>query len=260
MRWISSSLALEDLAGMVRSGAGASGWQSTSTDVMLVDSAHRPDGEQAPVIQTAYAYNYLPPADSPNRKLERRLRIHTSRYRVGNNCSTLYATADPNTTMLLLTHKLLRAALDDGIQEARLNLQDWLTILCCRYRENSKQPTAQPQQPPQAQQLQQPPQQPPPPSTSTATLSELEFPRHPNLASLPQMVFALMKTELLHSSPNADRWTTMHCLFGYAAHKAMLNCIAASNLTNVSCCHTQWIGCSAVAQGIVRFNGGVWRV
>ena len=106
--------------------------------IIIIVIVISPDGTQAPAMQMAFAYNYLPPADAPDRTMERRLRIYTTRVRVGSTPAHLHASADSAAIFSLLTHKLLRAALDDGIREARLNLQDWLTILYSRYKEHKR--------------------------------------------------------------------------------------------------------------------------
>jgi len=198
--------------------------------IIIIVIVISPDGTQAPAMQMAFAYNYLPPADAPDRTMERRLRIYTTRVRVGSTPAHLHASADSAAIFSLLTHKLLRAALDDGIREARLNLQDWLTILYSRYKEHSAVKPAGGQAAARS----------PPPAPAPPSVNDLEFAQHPNLAILPKLAFALMKNDLLHMSTDPDKWSLLQCFYRFVplhANKLALACRCLPNAMLAARCH-----------------------
>lgn len=66
---------------------------------------------------------------------QRRRRISTAQVQVAIGKKALYESADAEAMLALLTHKVVRAAQREGLEEARLMLTDWLVILAARYAE-----------------------------------------------------------------------------------------------------------------------------
>lgn len=100
------------------------------------------DEDYSPTIQLAFAYSFLP---SGAKQMKRRLRIQTVQLPVATTRNEVYNGADPDSILTLLVclqnvhclycevHKVIRTALDEGISESRLVLEDWLTILLINY-------------------------------------------------------------------------------------------------------------------------------
>lgn len=93
-----------------------------------------------PIVQLAFAYTCVTAAenDAELPVVRRRLRIHTVRLEASHNVKDLYRSAQPDVVMAVLAQKITRAALDDGVAEARALLQDWLAILLARFNEATK--------------------------------------------------------------------------------------------------------------------------
>lgn len=64
---------------------------------------------------------------------QRRRRICTQQARVASGPKELFATADGDVVVSLLSHKIFRAAAEEGLGEGRLLLSDWLVILTSHY-------------------------------------------------------------------------------------------------------------------------------
>ena len=107
--------------------------------------AERSRTSAGPVVQMAFAYTTViegpPPADADEPHpmhaiVQRRLRIVTREAHVADSVRKMYNEAQPDIIMTVLTHKIIRASLDDGVREGRLLLQDWLSILAACYNKN----------------------------------------------------------------------------------------------------------------------------
>ena len=145
-------------------------------------------------MQVAYAYNFLPgTAAGGPRILERRLRIQTLKLAVAKNIDEVYKQADQDMVVQVLMHKLSQSALKDGNVEARLLLQDWLTILYCQYNK----------------------------MVLRAQLPvDLTFAKYSNLFFLPRLVFGLLKSQLLGEAVVSDYWHALYSVVGYGTHTA----------------------------------------
>ncbi|KAL6051129.1 Protein transport protein Sec24B [Balamuthia mandrillaris] len=93
-------------------------------------------GNERPAVQMAFAYTYIPSVHDPNREVKRRVRIYTIQLEVARSLKKLYKSAIPENILSILTHKLIKASIEDGVEEARLLLRDWLITTVARYLEN----------------------------------------------------------------------------------------------------------------------------
>mmetsp|Transcript_27301 Transcript_27301/g.44464 ORF Transcript_27301/g.44464 Transcript_27301/m.44464 type:complete len:727 (-) Transcript_27301:204-2384(-) len=106
--------------------------------------------EREPCVQMAYAYTAIvtkpaikgDPSDLNNTTssvaqctVQRRLRIQTVVFAVALTPEELYGVVDVTSMMTVLAHKVIEAALDSGIAEGRLLLEDWLVLLTARYNQ-----------------------------------------------------------------------------------------------------------------------------
>ncbi|GAQ81540.1 sec23/Sec24 zinc finger family protein [Klebsormidium nitens] len=115
--------------------------------------------EDQPVVQMVFQYTVMlpreaqprdgvtdngePSASSPTSNgdhktqlgyvLRRRMRIRTVQLPIARTAEDLFDHADPEIVLSLLTHKLIRASLEEGLKEARILVQDWLVILTAHY-------------------------------------------------------------------------------------------------------------------------------
>lgn len=55
--------------------------------------------------------------------LRRRMRIHTVQLPIARTAEDLFDHSDPEIVLSLLTHKLIRASLEEGLKEARILVQ-----------------------------------------------------------------------------------------------------------------------------------------
>ncbi|KAG0567291.1 hypothetical protein KC19_7G124200 [Ceratodon purpureus] len=172
--------------------------------------------ESPPVLQMAFQYSILVPQDedtkhsysngnsanssvsshSPGYVVKRRLRIRTLQMNVAANFTQLYESADTEVILTVLTHKIIRASLDDGVKEARALLHDWLVILTAQYNDYYK--LAQ--------------------FAAPTTINKLDvaFSRCPQLQALPRHVFALLRNPLLRTHDEGvhpDHRIYLQCLF-----------------------------------------------
>jgi hypothetical protein len=98
------------------------------------------------IVQMAFAYTCVTAGDDGDGDgggggggggggivVRRRLRIVTVRAEASAKPRDILDRAEPDVVMALLSQKVIRAALDDGVDEARLLLQDWLAILFARF-------------------------------------------------------------------------------------------------------------------------------
>ena len=71
--------------------------------------------------------------------LRRRLRILTLRLDVAKAPAEVFANADADAVLVLLAHKIGRAAAAQGVGEARALLQDWLVLCAAAYNRQLQQ-------------------------------------------------------------------------------------------------------------------------
>jgi len=88
-----------------------------------------------PVVQMAFAYYALVESEGVKPRLQKRLRIFTSQLGMGTTTRDVYNGAEYGASLALLLHKVMRASLQKGMEESRLMLQDWLTMLIVHYNE-----------------------------------------------------------------------------------------------------------------------------
>ena len=78
----------------------------------------------------------------------RRLRLHTVQLPVARSARALLEAAQPEPLMVLLVHKVMRAAEEQGFREGRLLLQDWVLVLLAKHalatRPRASPPSADP--------------------------------------------------------------------------------------------------------------------
>jgi hypothetical protein len=170
----SNLLALQDLQGTV--------------DCSFFFTKTCSDEDSVPIIQLAFSYTCLPINGT---SIKRFLRVTTVQVGLANTPSEIYRSVDTDVVLCLLTHKIVRSALDDGIKEARLLLQDWLTILLSNYNEHTTVKKGAPK------------------SVDTS------FSKFPNLRNLSRLVFGLLKNPLLQETSDSDSWSYLHCLYRY---------------------------------------------
>lgn len=168
--------------------------------------------ETPPVMQMAFQYSILVPQGEDRNHLsangnsasshsqgyvvKRRLRIRTLRMEVAPSFTLLYESADPEVILTVLTHKIIRASLDDGVKEARALLHDWLVILTAQYNDYYKL----------AQYI----------DPMSMSRLDVAFSKVPKLQALPRHVFALLRNPLLRSHEEGvhpDHRIYLQCLF-----------------------------------------------
>ncbi|KAM9961348.1 hypothetical protein ACTFIR_004188 [Dictyostelium discoideum] len=192
------------------------------------------DKDFSPNIQIAFSYSYLPPIGSSNdqqqqnnisptlfssnnnilkssgnsainstnnsdRIIEKRLHIFNIRVPVADTPIEVFNSIDLETTISLLTNKIIRETLEKGISEARISLVDWLKNIITKYNENVV-------------------------ILSSVTSSiDVNFSQVSHLRPLPRYVFALMKSPILRElttdieastiMKKSDEWIYHQCLY-----------------------------------------------
>ncbi len=142
---------------------------------------------------------------------------------VATSPQEIYHTADVDAILSLLTHKIIRSSLDEGIKEARELLQDWMTILLTNYNEHVATLTG--------------------PKRGTKIL-DTTFSKYPNLKHLSRLVFGLLKNPLLSAdTTDADYWSYLHALYRYILLV----------ITHMQCAFSQ-----VFAQGHISCNVLLW--
>ncbi|CAI7906774.1 unnamed protein product, partial [Closterium sp. NIES-53] len=128
--------------------------------------------------------------------LRRRLRVKTICVDVAKGAREIYESADNESILTVLTHKVIRASLEEGVREGRLLLQDWLIILTAHY--NHAFGLAQFNQP------------------HSVTRLDVSFSACPQLQPLPRLAFALLRSPLLQlprEGVHPDLRTFLYCLY-----------------------------------------------
>ncbi|KAN0008677.1 hypothetical protein ACTFIU_009404 [Dictyostelium citrinum] len=192
------------------------------------------DKDLSPNIQIAFSYSYLPPVGSSNdqqqqqpnntsptlfssnnnilkssgnsninstndRIIEKRLHIFNIRVPVADTPAEVFNSIDLETTISLLTNKIIRETLEKGISEARISLIDWLKNIITKYNENVV-------------------------ILSSVTSSiDVNFSQVSHLRPLPRYVFALLKSPILRElttdieastiRKKSDEWIYHQCLY-----------------------------------------------
>jgi len=153
--------------------------------------------DRLPTIQLAFAYIHLeglhpnqdPSNDKSRLQVHRRLRVYTIQCPIAVSPTQLYESADEKAILVLLSHKIMQASLEDGLKEGRFLLQDWLTVLLHQFNKNIY--------------------------TKGSPL-DLTFTKFTNLHNLTRFVFALFKSPLLQTTENidTDRFAYLQWLYG----------------------------------------------
>lgn len=147
-----------------------------------------------PCIQVAFAYTELP-SGCVSSHLVRKLRVCTVRCGIGHNPTQLYKGADPDPILTLLTHKIIRASLDESRSEGKLLLQDWLLVFLKNYQKHFDKTSyghrAIVEQNPNN-------------SNAIGEFFDVSFSKFGNLKTLPRLVFALIKSKLLAMDATTD--------------------------------------------------------
>jgi len=90
-----------------------------------------------PTMQLAFSYSCIVPVPGSNAyQVQRRLRLETVRVETARQALDLYSSVDSEVLAALLTHKIIRAQVTEGLGEGRMLLQDWLVILTAKYNEH----------------------------------------------------------------------------------------------------------------------------
>ncbi|AQK93496.1 sec23/sec24 transport family protein [Zea mays] len=155
------------------------------------------------VVQIAFQYSVIEPVKETSGNgsqpsasykfcLKRRLRIRTLQYRPTNNISEIYDSVDPEVVLHILVHKVILESLDKGVREGRHQVHAWLSLLAARYNQAL--------------------------SSDVRPLSsiDIDFSQCPQLQTIPQLVFALLRSPLLRlheEGVHPDYRIYLQCLF-----------------------------------------------
>ncbi|CAM6129440.1 unnamed protein product [Calypogeia fissa] len=152
------------------------------------------NNEAPPVVQIAFKYTVMIRADEEEKYangkkdaslagkghkfvLNKRIRIRTVQLGVARNMYELFESSDPEVILTILTHKIIKASLDEGVKEGRILLHDWLVILTAQYNEFYKLARFG--------------------DSSSFNRLDVAFSNCPQLQPLPRHVFALLRSPLL---------------------------------------------------------------
>eukprot|EP00958_Prasinococcus_capsulatus_P025539 scaffold4372_cov397-Prasinococcus_capsulatus_cf.AAC.23 len=165
------------------------------------------DSECPPTIQVAFQYSKLiaVPAEGADKagdqdetpatqRLVRRLRIFTMRTVVARSVRQVYESCRAEVVLSMLVHKIIRAIMEEGVEEGRLLLQDWLVILTANYNEQYRLLQA---------------------GNVSASKIDTSFSACDQLQPLPRLVFSLLRSDLLRlprEGASLDRRTHLHYL------------------------------------------------
>eukprot|EP01105_Mastigella_eilhardi_P020603 TRINITY_DN4919_c0_g2_i1.p1 TRINITY_DN4919_c0_g2~~TRINITY_DN4919_c0_g2_i1.p1 ORF type:complete len:704 (-),score=147.06 TRINITY_DN4919_c0_g2_i1:92-1897(-) len=161
----------------------------TSVAVDFDFSARFPSVEE-PVVQVALTYNHLAPRGASKSCLQRRMRVHTMKLQTAATAAELYNSCNADVVVALLSQKIMRASLEQGLAEARLLVQDFVVLLATHYIEIA-------------------------PATAAAPRSlDFAFTTCPSIAPLPRLLFGLLKCPLMGTDTvSPDTWIYYHSLF-----------------------------------------------
>ncbi|GAM18106.1 hypothetical protein SAMD00019534_012810 [Acytostelium subglobosum LB1] len=176
------------------------------------------EGDKVPFIQVAFSYSFLPPVESSNnndeqqvnedtehgtqsniRTIQRRLHIYNFQIPVALNPVEMFNSIDLETTISLLTHKVIKESLEKGIGEARVLLYEWIANIITQYNEHVVI------------------------LSSVQKTLDIMFSQVQHLRPLPRYVFALLKSPLLQQlnktneiaaiNRGSDDWVFCQCLY-----------------------------------------------
>ncbi|KAI3798390.1 hypothetical protein L1987_33665 [Smallanthus sonchifolius] len=161
-----------------------------------------------PVLQLAFQYSIVvPPLDILSSQsdlsrrskyaVKRRLRIRTMQFGTANSINEIYDNVDPEVVLLILVHKVIQASLNEGVQEGRILIHDWLVILIANYNDVYKNVRHKY-------------------ASSASSLIDVTFAHCQQLQSLPRSVFALLRNPLLRfhvEGVHPDYRIYIQCLF-----------------------------------------------
>ncbi|DBA67299.1 TPA: hypothetical protein ACH3X2_001602 [Trebouxia sp. C0005] len=166
--------------------------------------------DSPPMVQMVFQYSLLvarpaawrasnvthPPDAMPQTRyvVERRMRVVTQALQVAQDPANVYEHARPDCILCLLMHKISRAAVEEGVWNARQLLQDWLVRALANYNTNTNRAGSQPGAPFQVD----------------ATFEGAE-----TLQAIPRLVYALLRSPMLspHPSSHPDTRTSLHLLW-----------------------------------------------
>eukprot|EP01119_Soliformovum_irregulare_P022451 TRINITY_DN7681_c0_g1_i4.p1 TRINITY_DN7681_c0_g1~~TRINITY_DN7681_c0_g1_i4.p1 ORF type:complete len:569 (+),score=113.60 TRINITY_DN7681_c0_g1_i4:598-2304(+) len=154
-------------------------------------------------LQVAFSYSFLP---RDKNKMSHRLRVCTFQAKVAANEEDIYRSAVPEVILTLLVAKLSRSIVEEGLQEARLLVQDWITILVSHYNRNITW------------------------NRKSSKVVEMSFTLHPHLLWLARFLFGLVKSPFMSQlhSPDADYWSYLHHLYTSLDPSLLRKCIYPS--------------------------------
>jgi len=88
-----------------------------------------------PVVQTCFAYTTVVKDDAGQYRTVRQLRITSFPVPLADSAEALYSSLDPEALAVVLFHKLVLAAFQDGLKETAVIADNWLeSLLACAYR------------------------------------------------------------------------------------------------------------------------------
>ncbi|PWZ17830.1 Protein transport protein Sec24B [Zea mays] len=125
--------------------------------------------------------------------LKRRLRIRTLQYRPARNISEIYDSVDPEVVLHILVHKVILECVDKGVREGRHQVHAWLSLLAARYNQVLSSDVRTP-----------------------LSSIDIDFSQCPQLQTIPQLVFALLRSPLLRlheEGVHPDYRIYLQCLF-----------------------------------------------
>eukprot|EP01121_Diplochlamys_sp_Union-15-3_P019961 TRINITY_DN7645_c0_g3_i5.p1 TRINITY_DN7645_c0_g3~~TRINITY_DN7645_c0_g3_i5.p1 ORF type:complete len:447 (+),score=60.02 TRINITY_DN7645_c0_g3_i5:199-1341(+) len=172
---------------------GCTKHQAVAFDFEYTEQSGLKTSDKLPIVQLAFAYTCLEPyilgqENKQRLRVQRRVRIQTVQCKIASSPPQLYNGADDKVIIHILTNKILKVALEEGLKESRFILQDWLSILLERY--NS---TVSPRE----------------------TNLDLTFSKHVKLRNLTRYMFALLKSPLFRTEDiDFDTWTAFHWYIG----------------------------------------------
>ncbi|EGC38976.1 hypothetical protein DICPUDRAFT_96735 [Dictyostelium purpureum] len=184
--------------------------------------------DELPNLQIAFSYSYLPSieqinqnsptlggsgailgnsgsfmnnndSNSKTRKIEKRLHIFNISLPISNTAEDLFSSIDLETTISLITQKVIRNSLENGITKAGLMLKQWLHDIFYSYNENVVI------------------------LSKVTSQVDINFSQMTHLRPLPRYIFALLKSPILRKftvdleetiiKKKSDEWIYHQCLF-----------------------------------------------
>ena len=171
-----------------------------------------------PIVQLAFAYTVLERFydEETEREIEepvRRLRVQTFRLETTTEVSGIYESVNSEVVIGMLSQQAIQRVGENGIEETRLLLQDWLINLLSKQAEHLSRLS----------------------SSNPLDSIDTQFSQYPQLNFFPRFVFGLLKSRLLTTDrgENPDYRVYLQCL--YSALKPSFLCKAIyPNLTAFS--------------------------